>query len=579
MTAEAPQGASRMPDGPLGWRDVRVLGVLLAVFWLTRVVWIVALPDSTTYWEEDHRWAAAVEILDDPVQPLFDYQADNYQGGSMVLIGLLTALFAVFGESVIALKAAALLFASATLVALYGLGRIWFGARVALFAGAVYVAGPPLLAYSSLLVMGSHGESALFTLAQLIVLLGLLDGRFRTPTGWAAFGVISGLGVWFCYTTGIGLLACGLTWLLLERWPRPQELGAAAAGFLVGLGPWFVYNVQNDFVGFLRLVELFGGGDPIDAWEEVGPGVKLVALVLRDAPLGLVAPFPEAAAPPIAAALALALALPAAAALALSFARVLAGFRAAGLRGRVPGEPVGGTHRAEVVFWVYTVVFVLAFVGSRFVVQPEKGAHTYRLLLPWVTVLVVPVAISAVRALARPGRARTLAVIAVVSALVASVTGTALLALRPVESRLGRDVVEHRMRGYLVRGVLLHRKYEDALQRAFQEARRVPDLRLRFRVFQGVGWGMQYRFEGTGELRPALRVVDGLVPGEKAAVLSGLRWTAGERIDALEARVASGEATPRDLAQLERLEGLWRWLEVRWNRVPPAMRYNDSIQY
>ena len=271
--------------------DWLFMGGLLLILFATRIAWILSNPDATQYWEEDYRWVAAREILAGLQQPVFDYQADNYQGGSLVLIGIITGLFALFGESLLSLKLAPLGFAAATLAAIYILGRLWFGRRTALIAASAYLAGPPLLLHSALIPMGSHGESALFSLVQFICFLGILSRRWHTPLGWAALGFVSGLGLWFCYTSGLSLVACGMTWLILEGIPRLRLLLAATGGALLGLIPWFAYNLQNDFTGFLRLFEIFGAGDPIDAWVAQGPLEKFLGLVLRDLPIGMLDPF------------------------------------------------------------------------------------------------------------------------------------------------------------------------------------------------------------------------------------------------------------------------------------------------
>ncbi len=557
-------------------RDAIQLGLLAVLLVSTRITWVLVWPDSAVYWEEGYRWVAAVEILEAPIQPWVDYQADTYQGGSLVLIFLIAGLFAVFGESLLALKCAALIGAVATLVALYALCRLFFSSRAALWAGIAYVAGPPLLAHSALIVMGSHGESALFSLAQLILFLGLVEGRFRSPGGWIAFGFVTGLGAWFCYTSGLSAVACGITWLLLARLPRPAELAAAASGALLGLGPWLLYNAQHDFVGVVRVVELFGAGDPIDAWEPVALPEKLWLFFARDLPEGLALPFREAASSGQARWLKLGLMLPLGAAWIASIVRVVRGIRRDGLRAG-PGRLQ--THRAELVFWVYAGIFLAVYLASRFVFLAEKGGHGYRLLLAPATLMLVPAAVSAARGLAADGAPRALAAAGVAVALTASLAGGALVAVRPVEERLGHDAVAHRLRGHLVRGVLLHRKYERDLSQAFEQARRVPDLRHRFRAFQGIGWGMEYRYEGTGEFEPALRAVDTLVLPEGAAVLSGLRWTAGDRIALLHARREAGTASERDLVQLDRLRRLYDYLEKRWDKIPLALRMTDRILY
>jgi len=572
---------SEQGRGGASWkRDAWTLAVLLVVFLASRILWIQLQPESVSYWEEDYRWASAMEILAGPIQPLLDYQADHYQGGSLVVIALLVGSFGLFGESMLASKAPALLFASGTLVALFVLCRVFFDRSVALLAGGLYIAGPPLLAYSSLLIMGSHGESALFSALQIFIFLGLLDGRFRTRLGWLGFGFVSGLGIWFCSTSGVSLLACGLTWLLLARTPRPNELGAAVAGGLLGLLPWIAFNLQNDFVGLMRLFELFGGGDPIDAWEGVSAPRKLFLFFARDLPTGLAVPFAEAMREPWATLVKAGLYLPGLAALGLSLAGTIRFLRTRGLRSEPSTlDPADQRARSEIVFWVYGALILAVFLGSSFVIQPDKGAHTYRLFLPAVTLMIVPIASSAARALRMSPPLRVLASALMASFFMASLSGGIAVAARKMDEPDRRTASDHRMRGYVARGVLIHRKYEDALDLAFGEARRVPDLQLRFRVFQGIGWGIQYRYEGSGGIRALFPPLDEFPQGERVAVLSGLRWTTGERVDELREKVAGGQASPRDVAQLERLERLRSALDARWERVPLHMRMNDRVIY
>jgi hypothetical protein len=102
---------------------------------------------------------------------------------------------------------------------------------------------------------------------------------------------------------------------------------------------------------------------------------------------------------------------------------------------------------------------------------------------------------------------------------------------------------------------------------------------MRYRVFQGIGWGIQYRYEGTGEIQAVLPQLERLAVGERVAVLAGMRWVTNVRVGELRQRVASGEASERDRAQLERLELLRASVEAAWNRTPPHMRFSDRIFY
>ena len=561
--------------------DWLFMGGLLLLLFATRIVWILSNPDATQYWEEDYRWISAREILAGLHQPVFDYQADNYQGGSLVLIGLITGLFALFGESLLSLKLAPLAFAGATLAAIYTLARLWFGRRTALIAAGAYLVGPPLLVHSALIPMGSHGESALFSLVQFICFLGILSRRWHTPLGWAALGFVSGLGLWFCYTSGLSLAACGVTWLILEGIPKLRLLLAATGGAIVGLIPWFAYNLQNDFTGFLRLFEIFGAGDPIDAWVAQGPFEKFFDLIFRDLPIGMLDPFRDLSNighPWLTVTLEVAFYTSVAAALAAGLYRVVGGLRTSA---RSPAtDPEAEQRRSEIVFYVYALIFVVAYLSSSFTIEPEKGAHAYRLLLPLAILMWVPVAISLSRGLDAPGFGKTAAKLGLVLTLVSCTVSSVALAMRdPEERHIGSDLTEHVYRGYLVRGVLLHRKYEQDLSVAYSQARRTPGLKERFRIFQGIGWGIEYRFEGSGQIVQFLSHVGDLDFGEHVAVLSGLIWTTGNRVSKLEEAVARGTATTRDGDQLTRLTKLKKMLQKQWRRLPVRYQEADSIIY
>ena len=559
-------------------RDWLNLGGLLFVLFATRIVWIVWNPDATLYWEEDYRWVAAREILSGPVQPIFDYQADNYQGGSLVMIGLITSLFAVFGESLLVLKLAPLLFAGATLATLYILARLWFGQPAALIAGVGYVVGPSLLAHSALIPMGSHGESALFSLLQVACFLGIQSRRWNTLPGWAVLGFIFGFGLWFCFTSGLSLAACGVTWLILEGVPKAKQLLSALAGAAVGLVPWLVYNLQNDFSGTLRLLEVFGARDSIDAWAARQPVDKFVDLILRDLPIGLLDPFQVLGHPLASAVLQVSFCLPVAIALTAGLIRVAA-MMGAGPRTRAANE-VLERQRSELVFYVYALVFTVAYLGSSFDLEQGKGAHAYRLLLPLAILMWIPTAYSLSRAFTEPGVAKNVAMLGLVLTGVSCTASTIMVATRAPEDRqTGGNIMEHVYGGNLVRGVLLHRKYEEDLAVAYVQARRVPDLKERFRVFQGIGWGIEYRFEGSGEITPFLSDVDDLEFGEQVAVLAGLIWTTGNRVSELEEAEANGTATIRDGDQLNRLKKLKSMLQKQWRRLPEPYKQADYVIY
>jgi hypothetical protein len=501
-------------------RDAGIIASFAAAFVASRLAWVYLNLDTSLYWEESYRWISALELLNGPVQPSLDYQADHYQGGSLVMILLSLPLLRVFGESMVAMKLTAILFSSVILSIAYVVGLRLFGRTTALIAALAYLVGPPLVAYWGVVVMGSHNESVLFSLLQLLVFVELLSGNWRTSTAWVLFGFISGAGLWFCYTSGLSLVACGLTWLLLEGLPRMRELAAAMLGTLAGLAPWFAYNATRGLVGLRRIVEIFGYGNPIDTWEQQSRADKVIHLVSHDLPLGLVLPFDTTWSPWVTLPLIAAFVIPLTTAVAIAVYRVGDSFLRAALpannltttvapRTHPPnplllgreggwkeiialfgspslpkrgGQGVSSAPRQcasdgwiELVFIVYGGVFLAFFLSSQFTVDRNLGAVSYRLFLAPAVLMIIPAARTAAIGFRSGLAMRRVALTGCVLYIAASTCGTVLLATRHVEPM--SDDAHWMSIGHTTRGVLLHRKYETDIARALASARLVrnPD--------------------------------------------------------------------------------------------------------
>lgn len=527
-------------------RDRIALACLVALFVATRLAWLVANPESAVYWEEAQRWMAAEEILGEPTLPWIEYQADDYQGGSLVMIALCLPFVALSGgASLAAFKLGALVFSAGTLCAAYACCRRAAGRSAGVLAGLGFVAGPPVVAYWGLVPFGFHQESTLFALLAFAALLRLLDGG-RTPRGWFALGLIGGAGLWFCYTSGIALIACALTWLALERMPKASELGWAALGGAVGLAPWLAYNVGRGFVGLARIGHLLGLGDPINYWARQSIGEKLAELLARDLPLGLLFPF-EADGAGLGW-----LAIPFAVPLATAFVVAARGIAARRER------PL------ELGLLLYAAAFTAVYLASAFSVEPDQGPITYRLFLPLATLAVCQGALVAARALRGPGWRRSVAAVLCGSHLAASAAGTAILAARVPDEDQHISVES----GYFVQGLLMYRKYEDALERPFAYARALPTGKLRNLAWVGIGLGLEYRFEKSGTADGLDRRLRRLEPHERTRVLTGIYSGIDFRRASLEARRAAGRTPERDRVIAERLDALERMVDGEADRIP-----------
>ncbi len=546
---------AQSPFPRMNGSDVGAVGALLAVFVLTRLLWLALHPSSAVYWEENYRWIAAQEILSGALIPIQDYQADHYQGGSLVMILMTTALFSVFGKSVLAMKLSAVAFSCVTLSLVYAVGRSCFDRTAAIIASAAYIAGPPLVAYWGLVTMGSHGESIAFSLAQILILTAMLRG-WRTPSAWAVFGLFAGLGLWFCYTTGISIAACGLTWLCLRGVPSLRELATAIAGTAAGMLPWFWYNATHGFVGLGRVYEVFGYGNPIDPWIDQTRSEKLTNLLARDWPDGLVLPFGNLYSPEVFGVLAKwAYVIPVAIGLAYVGARAIAALL---------------TERRDdgIVFVSYTVCFLAVFLGSSFTIVPVEDAVTYRLLVPPAVILSIAAAGAASAGIVAGGALRTCVAIVTVAALLGSATATLTFASHPMfEGRRIRTDM-----GYVVRGLLLHRKHEPNINGALADARLVQDPYYRHKTLHGVGWGMEFRFESDGNLSAIEEIAQSLPLEERQSFLSGAAGWAHIRLQQISERSENGVLRPGEDRILQNLERLRAYGKEQWKTIPAEVR-------
>jgi hypothetical protein len=264
--------------------------------------------------------------------------------------------------------------------------------------------------------------------------------------------------------------------------------------------------------------------EALDPWVPQGAFTKLSSLVLHHWPMGLTSASPLGTTSWLEVLVSVGFSVPLAVALTLSALRVIGVPAAQRISGTTLENPSDAEpRRRETVFVVYGIVFLAFYLASSFAIDPKYGPHEYRLLGPPVVLLLIPAARSLARGLERKGPARRVALVGCVAFLLATSVGSVAFAIQLSGQPLtGRS-------GEMVRGLLLHRKYEADLSRAFALARLVPDEHERFEVFRGIGWGLEYRFEADGDRRPIETWVDRLDGEERRAVVSGIRWGASRK--------------------------------------------------
>ena len=137
--------------------------------------------------------------------------------------------------------------------------------------------------------------------------------------------------------------------------------------------------------------------------------------------------------------------------------------------------------------------------------------------------------------------------------LLISATGTAAVASRPLPPGAFRSDL-----GSMVRGLLLHRKYETNLDRAVDIAKKIQDPAKRWAAFRGIGWGVAFRFEEGGDLEIVKRELRRIKPPNRAAFHNGIQWAAEKNKIEIERRMREGIARPDSEVLLARFNTLLR---------------------
>lgn len=224
---------------------------LILLFLAVRLLVLLSSGSHAFEAEELYRGAIARELIQGLKIPFWDYQADHYSGGSLWVGLAAVPFFVLFGPSMFSLKLAPILFALGTLTVLIHFLKKHFGKLSAVLAGLFFIFSPPSFTQLSLVAMGFHSESILFSALLLYFFYEFLFEKRALKTLFL-FAFISGLGFWFTHITFITFLGCMISWFLLDQkslW-KWKNLKILMLGGFLGLLPWFAYNATHHFEGF-----------------------------------------------------------------------------------------------------------------------------------------------------------------------------------------------------------------------------------------------------------------------------------------------------------------------------------------
>ena len=209
---------------------------------------------------------------------LFDYQYQDWDGGTLVVAVVLVPIAAVLGLSVAAVKSGAMLWALAVIASWVLLFARLYGRRGAMLAAFCFVATPVPYLLQSCIHWGNHVESALFVPLGLLALILVMEAsQPRRVLLWSVvLGLVFGFASWFSLLNLTPALLTLVALALLSGRQAPVRLFCFAVGFTAGFSPWFGRNdfgiFGDELVHGQSLVDVFSGvlsygWGPADLWD------------------------------------------------------------------------------------------------------------------------------------------------------------------------------------------------------------------------------------------------------------------------------------------------------------------------
>jgi 4-amino-4-deoxy-L-arabinose transferase-like glycosyltransferase len=246
----------------------------------SRLLVLTAGIDAVYFDEELSTGLIGVHLIDGLRLPFFDYQIAPHLGGTLLIGALSAPFFLLFGEHLFALKLVPLLLHVGAMVLWYRCCDRYFGRPAAILTALLFIVPPQLLTRFSLVAVGFHPESLLFTAAAAWLLFRITSRSDSPMWSYVALGFIWGLGTWFAYIFVPTILTSVLYWTLVDRrWMARHTTFAIVLGSVLGLMPWLIYNTTHQWSG---LAWIGGSGlrESLDLWTRLEAAARFLTVDL-----------------------------------------------------------------------------------------------------------------------------------------------------------------------------------------------------------------------------------------------------------------------------------------------------------
>ena len=233
--------------------------LLVLLFLVLRLASILTAVEHVSWHEELYEGAIAKELIEGLKIPFLDFQASPYGVGSLFIGILAVPFFLLWGPHLFALKLVPLIFFSLpTLLILFFFLKRHFSEKAAFWGVFLFIFAPPTFSSVSLIALGSHVASVLFSAAMLFLFYEFLYAVKHRTLFFLLFGAVSGFAFYFIYSTLLTFLVCFVSWFFLERSTfSRRRIFLLFGAVLMGLTPFFVYEMSHSWKGTHFLMGIF----------------------------------------------------------------------------------------------------------------------------------------------------------------------------------------------------------------------------------------------------------------------------------------------------------------------------------
>lgn len=159
---------------------------------------------------------------------------------------LIAASFAIFGQTVLAIRLVQVILYLATLATTYGLAwRITQNRFAATSAALLFAIPPVMVSVYTTATLGDYQEILLLNNLIFWIVWDIFGGKKQSGVWWFLAGILAGLGWWSLALIIVSLAPLTLQGLWHFRRKLPlKKVAVLLLGFLIGAGPW-VYAVAD----------------------------------------------------------------------------------------------------------------------------------------------------------------------------------------------------------------------------------------------------------------------------------------------------------------------------------------------